>query len=143
MRKPRGNGSSPRGPQGSGVAGLFVVPRLEELVVDPGKAGVLDTRTARIVATQGTGRIHGILLPIARSGRRPATLATRQARCRAGGTGQQSSSRILPELDDVVSVEEVAAHPRQAAKVDHSERLTLAVRDCGYLGSTTSVPGLY
>ena len=55
MRKPRGNDSSPRGPRGSGVAGLFVVPRLEDLVADPGKAGVLDTRTARIVAGKALG----------------------------------------------------------------------------------------
>ena len=85
MRKPRGNGSSPHGPRGSGVAGLFVVPRLEELVADPSRAGVLDTRTARIVATQGTGHIHGIFLPIARSGRGATISATRRARWRGGG----------------------------------------------------------
>lgn len=52
MRKPRGNDSSPRGPRASGVAGLFVVPRLEELVADPGQIGVLDMDTARVLKTQ-------------------------------------------------------------------------------------------
>ncbi len=52
MLKPKGNGSSPRGPRGSGVAGLFVVPRLEELVADPSRAGVLDAHTARVLRTQ-------------------------------------------------------------------------------------------
>ena len=51
MRKPRSNDSSPRGPRGSGVAGLFVVPRLEELVADPGQIGVLDMDTARVIKT--------------------------------------------------------------------------------------------
>ncbi len=52
MRKPRGNGSSPRGPRGSSVAGLFVVPRLEELVADPEQFGVLDAHTTRVLKTQ-------------------------------------------------------------------------------------------
>ncbi len=58
MRKPRGNGSSPRGPRGSGVAGLFVVPRLEELVADPGQIGVLDMDTARVLKTQAIAALN-------------------------------------------------------------------------------------
>ena len=58
MRKPRGNGSSPRGPRGSGVAGLFVVPRLEELVADPGQIGVLDMNTARALKTQAIAALN-------------------------------------------------------------------------------------
>jgi predicted DNA-binding transcriptional regulator AlpA len=52
MRKPRGNDSSPRGPRGSGVAGLFLVPRLEELVADPEQFRVLDAHTTRVLKTQ-------------------------------------------------------------------------------------------
>ena len=58
MRKPRGNDSSPRGPRGSGVAGLFVVPRLEELVADPGQIGVLDMDTARVLKTQAIAALN-------------------------------------------------------------------------------------
>jgi hypothetical protein len=35
MRRPRGNSGVPQEPRRSGVAGLYVVPRLEELVADP------------------------------------------------------------------------------------------------------------
>jgi len=58
MRKPRGNGSSPRGPRGSGVAGLFIVPRLEELVADPDQIGVLDMDTARVLKTQAIAALN-------------------------------------------------------------------------------------
>ena len=69
MRKLRGNGSSPRGLRGSGVAGLFVVPRLEELVADPGQIGVLDMYTARVLKTQAIAALnllHGYDLEWAR-----------------------------------------------------------------------------
>jgi len=70
MRKPRGNGSWPRGPRGSGVAGLFIVPRLEELVADPGQIGVLDMDTARVLKTQAIAALnllHGYDLERART----------------------------------------------------------------------------
>ena len=69
MRKPRGNGSWPRGPRGSGVAGLFSVPRLEELVADPGQVRVLDMDTARMLKTQAIAALnllHGYDLERAR-----------------------------------------------------------------------------
>ena len=107
MRKPRGNGSSPRGPQESGVAGLFVVPRLEELVADPSRAGVLDTRTARIVATQALGVFMASFCRLLEAG--GADNLDDEAGQMAGWRdGPSNSSRTLPELDDVVSVEEVA-----------------------------------
>jgi len=67
--KPRGNGSSPRGPRGTGVAGLFVVPRLEELAVDPSKGWGARHAHGANRGDSSTGHIHGILLPIARSRR--------------------------------------------------------------------------
>ena len=108
MRKPRGNGSSPRGPQGSGVAGLFVVPRLEELVADPGKAGVLDTRTARIVATKALGVLMASFCRLLEA-EEGGDLDDEAGQTSGWRGGQQSSSKTLPELDDVASVEEVAA----------------------------------
>jgi len=52
MPKSRADGSSRRGPRQSGVAGLFAVPRLEELVADPDKLRVLDNDTAQALKTQ-------------------------------------------------------------------------------------------
>ena len=52
MRKPRADASSRRGPRQSGTAGLFAVPRLEELVADPDKIRVLDSNTAQALKTQ-------------------------------------------------------------------------------------------
>ena len=107
MRKPRGNDSSPRGPRGSGVAGLFVVPRLEELVADPSRAGVLDTRTARIVATQALGVFMASFCRLLEAGGAD-NLGDEAGQVAEWRDGPSHSSRILPELDDVVSVEEVA-----------------------------------
>ncbi len=69
MRKPTGNSGLPRGPRGSGVAGLFSVPRLEELVADPGQVRVLDMDTARVLKTQAIAALnvlHGYDLDRAR-----------------------------------------------------------------------------
>ncbi|MBF6568059.1 MAG: helix-turn-helix domain-containing protein [Candidatus Binataceae bacterium] len=69
MRKPTGNSGLPRGPRGSGVAGLFSVPRLEELVADPGQVRVLDMDTARVLKTQAIAALnllHGYDLERAR-----------------------------------------------------------------------------
>jgi predicted DNA-binding transcriptional regulator AlpA len=52
MRKPQGNGNSPRGPRGSGGRGLLIVPRLEELVADPEQVRVLDAHAAQVLKTQ-------------------------------------------------------------------------------------------
>ena len=58
MRKPTGNGGSPLGPRGFGVAGLFIVPRLEELVADPWQVSVLDAHTARVLRTQAIAALN-------------------------------------------------------------------------------------
>jgi len=58
MRKPTGNGGSPLGPRGFGVAGLFVVPRLEELVADPWQVSMLDAHTARVLRTQAIAALN-------------------------------------------------------------------------------------
>jgi len=58
MRKPTGNGGSPLGPQGFGAAGLFSVPRLEELVADPCQVRVLDVHTARVLRTQAIAALN-------------------------------------------------------------------------------------
>ena len=53
-----GNGGSPLGPRGFGVAGLFVVPRLEELVADPWQVSLLDAHTARVLRTQAIAALN-------------------------------------------------------------------------------------
>ena len=52
MRNRPGNINCARVPQRSGVAGLFLVPRLEELVADPEQFRVLDAHTTRVLRTQ-------------------------------------------------------------------------------------------
>jgi predicted DNA-binding transcriptional regulator AlpA len=84
MRKPTGNGVSPLGPRGFGVAGLFVVPRLEELVADPWQVSVLDAHTARVLRTQAIAALNvlnGHDLDIARA--------------EIEGHGQQQRDRLL------------------------------------------------
>jgi hypothetical protein len=44
------------------VAGLFAVPRLEELAADPSKIWVLDRHTTRILATIGIAAATALLL---------------------------------------------------------------------------------
>ncbi|HUY28866.1 MAG TPA: helix-turn-helix domain-containing protein [Candidatus Binataceae bacterium] len=84
MRKPAGNGGSPLGPQGFGAAGLFSVPRLEELVADPCQVRVLDAHTARVLRTQAIAALNvlnGHDLEIARAG--------------TEASGQQRHDRLL------------------------------------------------
>ena len=52
MRNRPGNNNCARVPQRSGVAGLSLVPRLEELVADLEQFGVLDAHTTRVLKTQ-------------------------------------------------------------------------------------------
>ncbi len=62
MRRPRGNSGAPQEPRRSGVAGLYVVPRLEELVADPERVRVLDIDTALVLKAQALAALtllHG------------------------------------------------------------------------------------
>jgi hypothetical protein len=88
-------------------AGLYGVPRWEELVADPSRAGVLDPRTARIVATKALGVFMASFCRLleAEGGGNLGDEAGQTSRWRSG---PPSSPRTLPELDDVASVEEVA-----------------------------------
>ena len=47
-----------RKPTGKSGAGLFIVPRLEELVADPGQVNVLDIETARILRTRAISALN-------------------------------------------------------------------------------------
>jgi hypothetical protein len=70
---------------------------LEELVVDPGLARVLDGYTARIVATKALSVFATTLLCILEQDSESKSL-------RGGDHGRAK----LPDLDDIISIEEVA-----------------------------------
>ena len=57
MRKPTGNGGSPLGPQGFGVAGLSSSPGLR-MVADPWQVSVLYAHTARVLRTQAIAALN-------------------------------------------------------------------------------------
>ena len=62
MRRPRSNGGVPHEQRRSGAAGLYIVPRLEELVADPERVGVLDIETALVLKAQALAALtllHG------------------------------------------------------------------------------------
>jgi len=96
----------PRVPRKSSEAGLYTVPRLEELAAEPGKAGVLDTRTARIIAGKALGIFAASLYRLFE------TADVDEAGSAALPLGRDSLARGAgagPGLDDVATVEEVAA----------------------------------
>ncbi len=106
MRNPTGGDRFPHVPRSSGEAGLYTVPRWEELVADPSMAGVLDARTARIVAAKALGVFAASLYRLFEAADKSDSDGE------LGGTpawrdGPASSSRNLPGLDDVASIEEV------------------------------------
>ncbi len=47
-------------PRRSGVAGLHVVPKLEEVAVDPGKTGVLDAHTTELLETAAIAALDAL-----------------------------------------------------------------------------------
>ncbi len=108
MRNHTGGDShgSPRVPRKSGEAGLYTVPRLEELAADPGKAGVLDTRTARIVAGKALGIFAASLYRLFETAEVNEAVSGGFA---TGRDGFASGARALPDVGDVLKVEEVAA----------------------------------
>jgi predicted DNA-binding transcriptional regulator AlpA len=61
MRNTRTTKGGARVPRRSGVAGLYVVPRLEELAVDPGIAGVLDAHTLDGLTTTAIMALGGLI----------------------------------------------------------------------------------
>jgi hypothetical protein len=109
MRDTAGTKGGARVPRGSAVAGLFAVPRLEELAADPSKIWVLDRHTTRILATIGITAASALLL-------REAEFARDDG---PGGTEAKTDD----EQSDWITVEE-------AAKVLHRSRRWI-FRNCG------------
>jgi hypothetical protein len=95
-----GDGDGPlRGSRKSGEAGLYTVPRWEELMADPSNAGVLDAHTARVVAAKALRVFAESLYRLFEAGDQSD-----------GGPNAtpRNGFRTLPGLDDIASVEEVA-----------------------------------
>jgi predicted DNA-binding transcriptional regulator AlpA len=78
---------------------------LEELAADPSKAGVLDVRTARIVAAKALGVFAASLYRLFEAEDLSDADPGRSSAWRDGHAG---GARALPEVDDVLRVEEVA-----------------------------------
>jgi hypothetical protein len=127
MRNNTGDDGFPRVPRRPGEVGLYTVPRLEELAADPSKAGVLDVRTARIVAAKALGVFAASLYRLfeaedvndADPGGSPAWR-----------DGSASGGRALPDVDDVLQVEEVATiigKPRRWI-IDNAANLPFVMR---------------
>jgi hypothetical protein len=96
-----------RVPRRSGEAGLYTVPRWDELAADPSKAGVLDARTAHIVATKALGIFVASLCRLLEpAGGSDLSDPIDRAFASEGLTG--SSSRTVLGFDDVMPIEEVA-----------------------------------
>jgi hypothetical protein len=60
MRSPLGTVTKTRVPRRSGVAGLHVVPKLEEVAVDPGKTGGLDAHTTELLETAAIAALSAL-----------------------------------------------------------------------------------
>ncbi len=60
MRSPRGIVTKTRVARRSGVAGPHVVPKLEEVAVDPGKTGGLDAHTTELLETAAIAALSAL-----------------------------------------------------------------------------------
>jgi hypothetical protein len=108
--------------------GLYTVPRLEELAADPSKAGVLDVRTARIVAAKALGVFAASLYRLFEA---EDVNDADPGGSSAWSDGSTSGARrALPDVDDVLQVEEVAAiigKPRRWI-IDNAPNLPFVMR---------------
>jgi hypothetical protein len=127
MRNTTGDDGFTRVPRRSGEAGLYGVPRWEELVADPSQAEVLDVRTARIVATKALTVFVACLYRSLEGGDGPGIEACRMSLC---SNGPANSSSPVPPLDDILSVEEVASILRKPRRwvIRHAARLPFVIR---------------
>jgi len=60
MRNTPSTKGGARVPRRSGVVGLHVVPKLEEVAVDPGKTGVLDAHTTELLETAAIAALSAL-----------------------------------------------------------------------------------
>ncbi len=90
MRNARSTKGGVRVPRRSGVGELYVVPRLEELAVDPGVAGVLDAHTLDALTATAIIALNGLL------SRKLSLIA------------EMSGARPVVEPDRLITAKEVA-----------------------------------
>ena len=90
-----GNGF-PRVSRRPGEEGLHTVPRWEDLVADPSKAGVLDAHTARIVAAKALGVFAASLYRLFEAADETMISASQAGR-RLGETGLRAARELCPD----------------------------------------------
>ena len=126
MRNTTGGDGSPRVPRRSGVGGLYAVPVLVELAVDPGDTGVPNERTARVFRSKELNASVPLIcrLPMSRSVDDEPNGAFEIESLTANG------HRTLPDLDDIATVEEVAAalHVPRRWIIRKARRLPFVIR---------------
>jgi hypothetical protein len=93
----------PRVSRRPGEEGLYAVPSWEDLVADPSQAGVLDARTARIVAAKALGVFAASLYRLFEA----ADSSDSDSEQDGWRDRPASGARTLPGLEDVASIEEV------------------------------------
>jgi hypothetical protein len=105
MRNTTGGDGSPCVPRRSGVGGLYAVPVLVELAVDPGDTGVPNERTARVLRSKELNASVPLIC------RLPSSRAVDDEPNGALGIEAPTADgpRTPPDLDDIATVEEVAA----------------------------------
>ncbi|MGH7933612.1 MAG: helix-turn-helix domain-containing protein [Candidatus Binataceae bacterium] len=125
MRNSTGGDGFPRVPRRSGVAGLYAVPVLVELAVDP-DTGVPNERTARVLRSRKLNASVPLIwrLPSSRAVDDEPNGAFEIETPTADG------HRTLPDLDDIATVEEVAAalHVPRRWIIRKARRLPFVIR---------------
>jgi hypothetical protein len=126
MRNSTGGDGFPRVPRRSGVAGLYAVPVLVELAVDP-DTGVPNERTARVLRSKELNASVPLFcrLPSSRAVDDEPNGAFEIEAPTADG-----HRTLLPDLDDIATVEEVAAalHVPRRWIIRKARRLPFVIR---------------
>lgn len=124
MRNPTGGNGSPRVPRRSGVAGLYAVPVLVELEVDPDSAGVPDESTRRVLQINELNNSVPLIRRLSSSG-----IVDQNSNGNLQ-SGISEGRRTLPDLDDISTVEEVAAalHVPRSWIIRRARRLPFVIR---------------
>jgi hypothetical protein len=126
MRNTTGGDGSPRVPRRSGVGGLYAVPVLVELAVDPGDIGVPNERAARVFRSKELNASVPLIwrLPSSRAVDDELSGAFEIEAPTADG------HRTLPDLNDIATVEEVAAalHVPRRWIIRKARRLPFVIR---------------
>jgi len=99
------NPGSPSAPRRSSEPGLYAVPKWEELLADPSKAGQLDTNAARIVAARALGIFAASLYRLLEVEKIQGDETGSMPVWRSNG---RNPSQVVGDPEDVTTLEEIA-----------------------------------